>query len=367
MFTLIKEPDDNPSNLLNSYREQNIIMQKQRLLYTAFDGIKLDHWSDSDRELPNILSGSICEFLGKLYETNSNITLIDNDINDTSKDLRYIKLVKVDDTTLDAFLVGASSLFLGAEFPRYDYENRGFYKINNKVIEKYLRLSMKYDFSLGGYVEKKYYNINDLDRMGQVLKRKTVQFNSGTYEFIFPDDVNSITVHLLSAGAGGYYGVLDTVGTLPKAGGDSQIIIGNDVITTCGGGQIGKKNGTLDFEGGRGGVAKGYGKLINGNNATTTIYTDINSSTGAIFTNNTTLASGRNGGNGSVKGLASCGGGSGSAAIVDITRSMLNISNKIKIVVGSGGAGGLNSNSNGLVANGERGEDGQAVIEYMQK
>ena len=31
IFTLIKEPEENPSNLLDSYRQQNIIMQKMRM------------------------------------------------------------------------------------------------------------------------------------------------------------------------------------------------------------------------------------------------------------------------------------------------------------------------------------------------
>ena len=223
---------------------------------------------------------------------------------------------------------------------------------------------MKYDSNLGGYVEKKYWNINDIERKGQTLKRKTVSFKAGTHEFSFPNDVNSITVHITSGGAGGYYGLGQQMGTEPTAGGNSQILINNKAITTCQGGQIAVKTGTITFNGGKGGTASGQGKLINGNNGTTTRYDQKNPNTGAVFNNNTTLASGGNGGNGSIVGVASAGGGSGSAAIVDVTRGMLGSSSKIKIIVGVGGTGGTNPSN---AANGEKGEDGSAVIEYMQK
>lgn len=376
MFNVIKEPSENPSNLLDSYRQQNIIMQKMRMLHTAFDGIKLNHWNDTDRELPDILAGSICEFEGRLFETNENIKLNDNIKSGgvIKQDLRFIKLVIVRDSNnkdndyLRAEIAGGYSETVGNGFPAYDYENRGFYNSQNgKATEKYLRLSMKYDANLGGYVEKKYWNINDIGRKGQTLKRKTVSFGVGTHEFNFPDDVNSITVHICSGGAGGYYGLLDTVGTEPTAGGNSQILINNKAITTCQGGQIAVKTGTITFNGGKGGTPSGQGKLINGNNGTTTRYDQKNPNTGAIFSNNTTLASGGNGGNGSIAGNGSAGGGSGSAAIVDITRGMLGSSSKIKIIVGTGGNGGTNSNNHGVTANGEKGQDGSAVIEYMQK
>ncbi|MDA0040769.1 hypothetical protein OFR42_14660 [Brachyspira hyodysenteriae] len=45
---------------------------------------------------------------------------------------------------------------------------------------------MKYDANLGGYVDKKYWNINDFQRKGLTLKRKTVNFGVGTHEFNFP-------------------------------------------------------------------------------------------------------------------------------------------------------------------------------------
>ena len=201
MFKLIKEPEENPSNLLNSYRQQNIIMQKMRMLHTAFDGIKLNHWNDTDRELPDILAGSICEFEGRLFETNENIKLHDcvplgiDNITDVKEDLRFIKLVIVRDADnkyndyLRAEIAGGYSEMLGNRFPDYDYDNRGFYvkDENNIIKEKYLRLSMKYDANLGGYVDKKYWNINDFQRKGLTLKRKTVTFEAGEHEFDFPD------------------------------------------------------------------------------------------------------------------------------------------------------------------------------------
>ena len=363
IFTLIKEPEENPSNLLDSYRQQNIIMQKMRMLHTAFDGIKLNHWNDTDRELPDILAGSICEFEGRLFETDSIIKLYDN-INNKD-DLRYIKLVIHRDNEysnndyLTAEIACGDSKTLSGGFPNYDYENRGFYikDENNIITEKYLRLSMKYDANLGGYVEKKYWNINDFQRKGLTLKRKTVTFEAGEHEFDFPDDVNSITIHITSGGGGGYYGIGFNAGTLPKVGGDSQIILNDEIITTCKGGGIGKKigSGAFDYTGGKGGTASGYGKLINGNDAL--------GISGAVFSNNITLASGGNGGNGSSTGVTSAGGGSGSAAIADITRGMLKGSSAIKIVVGAGGTGGLYNGK----PDGENGQDGSAVIEYMQK
>ena len=377
MFNVIKEPSENPSNLLDSYRQQNIIMQKMRMLHTAFDGIKLNHWSDTDRELPDILAGSICEFEGRLFETNENIKLNDNISSGgvIKQDLRFIKLVIVRDSNnkdndyLRAEIAGGYSETVGNGFPTYDYENRGFYNLDSqgRCSEKYLRISMKYDSNLGGYVEKKYWNINDIGRKGKTLKRKTLSFGAGTHEFTFPADVNSITVHICSGGAGGYYGLLEDKGTEPQAGGNSQILVNDAVVTTCQGGQIAVKTGIMSFNGGNGGIASGQGKLINGNNGASTSRNNINYNTGAVFTNNITLASGGNGGNGSINGYASAGGGSGSAAIVDVTRGMLGASSKIKIIVGTGGNGGTNSNNSGVAANGERGQDGSAVIEYMQK
>ena len=220
------------------------------------------------------------------------------------------------------------------DFPNYDYENRGFYvkNDNNIIIEKYLRLSMKYDASLGGYVEKKYWNINDFQRKGLTLKRKTVNFGVGTHEFTFPSDVNSITVH----------------------------------ITSGGGGKSGNIDGKLGERAGSGGIATGSGKLIQGvqGEALNRLSTNRIAKGGKL--NNITLASGGNGGDGGVVTGAyagTAGGGSGSAAIVDITRAMLGTSQKIKLVIGGGGAAGVTAG----YKDSKNGENGSAVIEYMQK
>ena len=377
MFRVIKEPEENPNNLLDSYRKQNIIMQKTRMLHTAFDGIKLNHWSDDDRELPDILAGSICEFEGRLFEANENIKLIDN-ITVLKEDLRYIKLVIHRDNKdsnndyLKAETAGGDSKALSGGFPNYDYENRGFYvkDENNIIKEKYLRLSMKYDVNLGGYVEKKYWNINDFQRKGLSLKRKTVSFGAGTHEFDFPSDVNSITLHICSGGGGGSAALMNTTGLHlqerhdSEDGGASQIIInGDQVITSCAGGGKGSING-LSAVYGKGGIPSGEGRLFNGNNAVK------NNSTGhglgAVFINNGSQASGGNGGNGQQQYLLSAGGGSGSAAITAINRGMLGASSKIKIIVGGGGIGAM-ENWSGHINRGEQGGNGSAFIEYMQK
>lgn len=374
MFTLIKEPTENPSNLLDSYRQQNIIMQKMRMLHTAFDGIKLNHWSDTDRELPDILAGSICEFEGRLFETNQTIKLTDNISSGGTikQDLRFIKLVIVRDSNnkdndyLRAEIAGGYSETVGNGFPTYDYENRGFYNLdsNGRCSEKYLRISMKYDSNLGGYVEKKYWNINDINRKGQTLKRKTVNFGVGTHEFNFPSDVNSITVHICSGGGGGCVS-----GSEGASGGNSQILINDKAITTCTGGSGGKSgniDGKLGERAGSGGVATGSGKLIQGVKGEALDRLNTNRIAKGGKLNNTTLASGGNGGDGgAVTGAftGTAGGGSGSAAIADITRAMLGTASKIKIIVGAGGSSGVTAG----YKDSKNGEDGSAVIEYMQK
>lgn len=361
VFTLIKEPEENPSNLLNSYRQQNIIMQKMRMLNTAFDGIKINHWNDSDRELPDILAGSICEFEGRLFETNQTIKLLDNS---RAEGLRYIKLVIVRDdnnSNNDYLEVQAVS----DNFPSYDYNNRGFYKLDSqgRCLEKYLRLSMKYSQALGGYVEKKYWNINDFQRKGTVLKRKTVNFGAGTHEFAFPSDVNSITVHITSGGGGAGMGIFETGsnGYHHAANGtNSQILVNGIAITTCGGGGGGKLTGLARVSA-SGGRASGEGKLYHGSDGS-----KGKQGKGGILSS-PCLAGGGNGGNGiehNIGNKDSIGGGSGSAAIVDINRGRLQGTSKIKIVVGTGGASGYMDNDGTRMQNGE---NGSAVIEYMQK
>ena len=364
MFNVIKEPSENPSNLLDSYRQQNIIMQKMRMLHTAFDGIKLNHWNDTDRELPDILAGSICEFEGRLFETNENIKLHDSvpagtdNTTDSNKDLRYIKLVihrDNEDSNNDYLTaeIASGSSKESEDFPNYDYDNRGFYvkDENNIIKEKYLRLSMKYDANLGGYVDKKYWNINDFQRKGLTLKRKTVTFEAGEHEFDFPDDVHSITVHLVSAGGGG------TVDTTDGSAATSEMR------------QTGGAGGAVTFDN----VMQNLVEYRNGSVGLTEkkYYTQTGHNGGVLIHN--TLCFGGYGGRGnyisnndpnnvfSNKGGA--GGGAGSCAVITLNRSVLNGAKKVKIIVGSGGVSGDRTKD----VEETKGQDGSALIEYMQK
>ena len=351
-FNLIREPAENPIDLLNSYRQQNIIMQKIRVLHTAFDGIKLTNWSDSNRELPNILIGSVCEFEGRLFEAEDNIILTDSDDSDGE---RFIRLAIVrENQVIDSDSDYLIAELVSSKMPEYDYYNRGFYsKVDGFIKYKYLRVSMKYNKTLGGYVEKKYWNISDLMRAGITFKKHSVSFGVGTHTFNVPDSANSITVHLVSGGGGGSPYISQAADSKnAEAGGVSKISINNKDITVCGGGVGGYYLGNLKWQMGIGGKASGMGKLIQG--------TSAQGVKGAILMNNITLASGGNGGDGGIAG-----GGSGSAAIVEITRAILGNSKQIKITVGAGGKGGENWQSSLKV--GGKGQDGSAVVEYFSR
>lgn len=352
-FNLIREPAENPIDLLNSYRQQNIMMQKIRVLHTAFDGIKLTNWSDSNRELPNILVGSVCEFGGRLFETTDNIVLTDNDETDGERFIR-LEIVR-ENPTSDSDNDYLIAEVVSHEMPEYDYYNRGFYsKVDGVIKYKYLRVAMKYNKTLGGYVEKKYWNISDLMRAGITFKKHSISFGVGEHEFEVPDSANTITVHLVSGGGGGTAPTGKAFTGVGSTGGKSEISINGKIITTCNGGQGGYQvNGKLQWIGGSGGNASGVGKLINGVSAT--------SIKGAIFSTNITLANGGNGGDSVANTGWGAGGGSGSAAIVEITRAMLGVSKKITIVVGKGGAGAIANGGAG------KGQDGSAVVEYFTR
>ena len=358
-FNLIREPAENPIDLLNSYRQQNIMMQKIRVLHTAFDGIKLTNWSDSNRELPNILIGSVCEFEGRLFETEDNIILTDSDDSDGE---RFIRLAIVrENQVIDSDSDYLIAELVSSKMPEYDYYNRGFYsKVDGFIKYKYLRVSMKYSKTLGGYVEKKYWNINDLMRAGITFKKHSVSFGVGTHTFNVPDSANSITVHLVSGGGGGSPNLSQTADSKnAETGGVSKISINNKDITVCGGGVGGYYLGNLKWQMGIGGKASGMGKLIQGTSVQRVNGT-VNNPKGAILMNNITLASGGKGGDG-----GQAGGGSGSAAIVEITRAILGNSKQIKITVGAGGKGGENWQSPLPV--GGKGQDGSAVVEYFSR
>lgn len=261
-FNLIREPAENPIDLLNSYRQQNIMMQKIRVLHTAFDGIKLTNWSDSNRELPNILIGSVCEFEGRLFEAEDNIILTDSDDSDGE---RFIRLAIVrENQVIDSDSDYLIAELVSSKMPEYDYYNRGFYsKVDGFIKYKYLRLAMKYSKTLGGYVEKKYWNINDLMRAGITFKKHSVSFGVGTHTFNVPDSANTITVHLVSGGGGGSPGLSQTADSKnAETGGVSKISINNKDITVCGGGVGGYYLGNLKWQMGIGGKASGMGKLI---------------------------------------------------------------------------------------------------------
>ncbi|TXJ54092.1 hypothetical protein EPJ66_01965 [Brachyspira aalborgi] len=358
-FNLIREPAENPIDLLNSYRQQNIMMQKIRVLHTAFDGIKLTNWSDSNRELPNILIGSVCEFEGRLFEAEDNIILTDSDDSDGE---RFIRLAIVrENQVIDSDSDYLIAELVSSKMPEYDYYNRGFYsKVDGFIKYKYLRLAMKYSKTLGGYVEKKYWNISDLMRAGITFKKHSVSFGVGTHTFNVPDSANSITVHLVSGGGGGSPGLSQTADSKnAETGGVSKISINNKDITVCGGGVGGYYLGNFKWQMGIGGKASGMGKLIQGTSVQKVNGT-VNNPKGAILMNNITLASGGNGGDG-----GQAGGGSGSAAIVEITIAILGNSKQIKITVGAGGKGGENWQSSLPV--GGKGQDGSAVVEYFSR
>lgn len=385
-FNLIREPaplagsrQENPTDLLKSYRQQNIMMQKIRVLHTAFDGIKLTNWSDSNRELPNILVGSVCEFGGRLFETTDNIILTDNDETDGE---RFIRLEIVRENPAsdsdDDYLIAE---VVSSGMPEYDYYNRGFYTKENDLIKyKYLRVAMKYNKTLGGYVEKKYWNISDLMRAGMTFKKHSVSFEAGEHEFEVPDSANTITVHLVSGGGGGassHFGPQNTtyMTTYGENGQDSRIIINDITIVNCGGGRggIGRNVGSpgaggivtynkeefhVDYVNGKPGLSDVRGKNI---------YGETGSNGGILLYNSNVMKGGYGGwaehhflagspGGGTANGGA--GGGAGSCAIISINRNVFENSKTIKIIVGAGGNGA------GFAG---KGQDGSAVVEYFTR
>ena len=390
-FNLIREPEENPTDLLKSYRQQNIIMQKIRVLHTAFDGIKLTNWSDSNRELPNILIGSVCEFGGRLFETTDNIILTDNDDADGERFIR-LEIVR-ENPTADSDGDYLIAEVVSSEMPEYDYYNRGFYsKVDGVIKYKYLRVSMKYDKTLGGYVEKKYWNISDLMRAGITFKKHSVSFGVGTHNFNVPDSANSITVHLVSGGGGGaeaFYSrtPMDQGNNKLYAryfatnGNASQIIINNKTIVNCGGGNGGQayntqsqpqyySRGSNVIIPGAGGVVT-YDKeevhvdYINGKSGlTNTYYGDTNSNGGILPYNNNDISGGYGGqapsyfNNDLTNSNGGAGGGAGSYAIATINRNILESHKIISIIVGAGG------NCAGRASNGQ---DGSAVVEYFSR
>ncbi|TXJ46739.1 hypothetical protein EPJ70_00945 [Brachyspira aalborgi] len=388
-FNLIREPAENPIDLLNSYRQQNIMMQKIRVLHTAFDGIKLTNWSDSNRELPNILIGSVCEFEGRLFEAEDNIILTDSDDSDGE---RFIRLAIVrENQVIDSDSDYLIAELVSSKMPEYDYYNRGFYsKVDGFIKYKYLRLAMKYSKTLGGYVEKKYWNISDLMRAGITFKKHSVSFGVGTHTFNVPDSANTITVHLVSGGGGGASWLAGgwgqyTSNQYGSNGGDSQIIVNKKTIVNCEGGKAGKvtsPNGTTKnkiISPGSGGrvtfdnAIKSHINYRDGNAGLTDgKYYSQTGNNGGLLTHNTICFGGYGGKADFVFGSnignnKGAGGGAGSCAIVAINRDAMSNSKQITIIVGAGGKGSNNKDNNVVNTPGGNGQDGSAVVEYFSR
>ncbi|WP_244980310.1 hypothetical protein [Brachyspira hyodysenteriae] len=196
-------------------------------------------------------------------------------------------------------------------------------------------------------------------------KKKIIYEQSGEYEFEFPNNpyINSVYIRIISGGAGGTAGVGRDALIKPTNGELSKIVIGKTDITVCSGGNIALKSGLVTFTDGICGSASGSGIFLIGQNGSSRIWnTDKKDMSGGKVINNLIGLNVGKGGDGSARGLSSAGGGSGSGAVVEITREMIRQygSNTIKIIVGAGGKGGTNSQN----FNGENGYDGAAIIEY---
>lgn len=193
-------------------------------------------------------------------------------------------------------------------------------------------------------------------------KKKIIYDKAGDYEFEFPSNpyINSVIVTIFSAGAGGFWGVGQQAGIDPTNGGDSQIIIGDEIITNCSGGKIAQRNGFTFYEA-QCGIATGKGIFFIGSNGKVGNYKTADAKGGKIINNLISDNLGK-GGDGSLNGVFSVGGGSGSGAIVEITREMMKGNKVIKIKVGAKGKkGSYPTNAN---FDGKDGCDGYASVEY---
>ena len=348
IFYLIERPNNEPLSI-EDYRRQNNLMMKIPLLSLGFDGIKLGNWNDGNRALPYIIRGSIFEYLGELYESRSDISLVDNFVN-TNIEHRYIKFSKVGDNLKVELTTSA--------FPNYNATLRGFYNSNS---EKFLRVSFKLD--RGSYVSKNYWDKEDINRYGSNLKRHLLRFDIGRHEVNFPLEVESITVNISAGGGGGSAYTFRAGGQGRDAtdGNLSEIKIEGHVITKCAGGQKAKTaSGTgTHGVGGYRGYGSGVGIFYQGKNGT-------NGTTSDHGYGGKSETTGGNGGDGLDNGGSlpnGGGGGSGGGALVTITRQMLGASKKIIIVVGSAGLGGRKYDGNSAAD----GEHGVAFLEYFTR
>ena len=117
MFEIIYEPSCIPLTIEEGYKKQNELLKKTRFLYTAFEGIKLNHFLDIYP--PILMKDSICLFCNSIYENKENIELTDNS---TDEGNRYIRLkLSNNGKNLIAELVTNLDCF-------YNEELGGFYK-----------------------------------------------------------------------------------------------------------------------------------------------------------------------------------------------------------------------------------------------
>ena len=148
MFELIYEPSCIPLTIKEGYKQQNILLNKTRFLYTAFEGIKLNHFLDI--EPPVLMKGSICLFCNSIYESKKDISLVDNSQEEGN---RYIRLkLSNNGKNLIAELVTNLDCF-------YNEELGGFYKEVNGELYKYIAYYMYYDGNIyNGYYLDNYNN-----------------------------------------------------------------------------------------------------------------------------------------------------------------------------------------------------------------
>ena len=145
MFELIYEPSCIPLTIEEGYKKQNILLNKTRFLYTAFEGIKIDFSNNS-----NIRKGSICLFCNSIYESKEDIKFVDNS---REEGCRYIRLkLSNNGKNLIAELVTNLDCF-------YNEELGGFYKEINGELYKYIAYYMYYDGNrYNGYYLDNYNN-----------------------------------------------------------------------------------------------------------------------------------------------------------------------------------------------------------------
>lgn len=378
-FTLIKMPSDTPKNI-NDYRQQNEILLKQRFLYTSFDGIILANWENGNTEKPYIKIGSVVEFGGRLFEAKSDVYLANKLIGATTEK-RYIRLVLNPYINAKPNTIGyTDNDYLTAEMTdiivNYNTEQRGFYRVdyigtsqeNAVAIAAHKYLRVYFTEANGQFGQKKYWAIDDINRYGDSLKRNVVYYkNPGTFIFDFPLEAESVTIYVTSGGAGGgCYGSGN-----PQDATNSEILIDDNSVTgilkaTATGGKRGTNAAgtSLNGSGGQGGVVTTTGLILTKQNNGQNGRSGADGGQGGIITQAGLATTGNGGqGNKASSGLPrGGGGGSGASFVVEVKRTQLGNSKKIKLTVGSRGLGQRNGKNIG-----GDGENGMIAIEYYTR